>query len=182
MRFVLAILVVVCGFVFSVANAEVVTFNGETFPKKAVSQSPTGEKLIEFVRENETFDKWTKLLAYRYYPAAANNTDPVKAATIMAQIVNTKNKNTKAVPRANPTKDNAILNFYQWPADKSFTEFNMMRFTKSEDGKAVISLQIAFRLPYVAPEDVETTIVLSPSVGNSLVTYDMKRVSAALAE
>ena len=57
-----------------------------------------------------------------------------------------------------------------------------MRFTKSEDGKAVISLQIAVRLPYVAPEDVETTIVRSPSVGNSRVTYDMKRVSAALAE
>lgn len=88
----------------------------------------------------------------------------------------------KAVPRANPAKDNAILNFYDGPAGKSLTEFNRMRFTKSEDGKAVVSLQIAFRLPYVAPEDVETTIVLSPSVGNSLVTHDMKRVNAALAE
>ena len=33
----------------------------------------------------------------------------------MAQIVNAKNKNTKAAPRANPAKDNAILNFTMGP-------------------------------------------------------------------
>jgi hypothetical protein len=61
-------------------------------------------------------------------------------------------------------------------------EFNVFRFTKSGDGRAVVSLQFAHRFTDTSPEGQEKFKQLRQSWVNQAVGFDMNTLHLALSQ
>jgi len=146
---VLLLLLVFC----RVAVAEEVspTVDGEAFAKRFVGNPPNGDKLLEFVRDSESFDNWTKLVGYRYQQLPGLGNDPIKYASAMGQMVKKVNPQANFQILKNEQANEAIIDFLIWPKDQKYMELNVFRFWKSKDGKAIISLQLAYRFETPKP-------------------------------
>lgn len=131
----------------AVQGAWAQTIDGETFTQKFVGNPPNGDKLVEFVREGESFEQWTKLIGYRLQHAPQIDNDPEKMVLAMAKVL--KQRNPQAIPVASRNKETgeAVLDFVTWAADGRFIEFNVFRFFKSAEGDALVSVQLAHRSP-----------------------------------
>ncbi|MFZ2300797.1 MAG: hypothetical protein WAW10_02885 [Gallionella sp.] len=159
------------------------TFDGETFTKKFVGSPPAGDKLIEFVRESESFENWTKLIGYRYQQLPGLENDPEKAAVAMAQVVKATNPQAQLQIIANKKSNEALISFVTWPPDHKYTEVNVFRYAKSADGKALVSLQVACRLAVDASmEGIAKLWNIRSSWTNMAAEFDMKNVHSALAQ
>ena len=141
---------------FAGAQEIAVSIDGEPFSKKFIGRPPIGDKLVEFVRESESFDKWTKLVGFRYQQLSRIENDPTKAE--------------------------AMIDFLTWPPDRAYMEFNVFRYAKSTDGKAVVSLQLAYRFTDVSAEGLERFTQLRASWINQAAAFDMNIVHATLAQ
>jgi len=93
-RFTQALLLLFAFHQCAFAQENEITLDGESFTKKFVGAPSNGDKLIEFVRESETFENRTKLMGYRYQHLPLIDNDPTKAAIGMAKVV--KNTNPAA--------------------------------------------------------------------------------------
>ena len=180
-RLILALLAVVSVFRTPVVlAAEHITIDGETFSKEFVGGPPNGEKLIEFVRESESFDKWTRLVGYRYQHFGSVDNDPVKAAQGVAQVVKSSHPEARTSIIANPNSNEALLDFLVLSPDRMFMEFNVFRYARSLDGSAVVSLQLAYRFDDVSPEGTERFKKLRASWIEQAVRVDMNLLHEAL--
>ncbi|MCW5620227.1 MAG: hypothetical protein KIS79_03875 [Burkholderiales bacterium] len=128
------------------ANAQnyTISVDGEQFTKRFVGKPPGGDKLIEYVREAESFEKWTKLIGFRYQQLPRIQNDPIKFVSTVAQLVKASNPDAQARIIINDEKEEALLDFVTWPPDGSYIEFNVFRYARSTDGNAVVSLQLAY--------------------------------------
>ena len=135
-----------CGVSFAQAAPTSVTLDGDALTKTFEAQAPDGDKLIEFIRESESFESWTKLVGYRYQSIPRLGNDPLKTAWAMADLI----KKTTSQPYVqvfdNKQTKHALLVFVAMYPAKRYVEQNVFRFWKSKDGKAVVSLQLAFRI------------------------------------
>lgn len=131
------------------------TLDGEIFSKRFDGAPPNGDKLIEFVRDSEAFDSWTKLIAYRYQQLPHLGNDPVKYASVLGQSVRQANSQAPVKVAQDESSGDAILDFLTWTSDQKHMELNVWRFWKSSDGKAVVSLQFASKFP--SPKRPELT-------------------------
>jgi hypothetical protein len=165
------------------AQENEITLDGESFTKKFVGAPPNGDKLIEFVRENETFENWTKLIGYRYQHLPLIDNDPTKAAVGMAQILKNINPAAQSNIIVSKEKNEAIIDFLTWPADQSYMEFNIFRYAKSEDSKGVVSLQLAYRFkPDNSPETIQKFRKTRSDLINWVAGVNIKNVHSALAQ
>lgn len=181
MRYVLMLLTVLVISVQPVAAQDfAVTFDGEQFTKMFVGNSPNGDKLLEFVRENETFDNWTKLVAFRYQQLPKAGNDPMKVAAGMFKVVKASNPNALAKVIVSEQKSEALIDFLIWPKDVSYLEFNIFRYAKSADGKAVVSLQFAYRVPDT--KGLKAVNELRSSWINKVLAFDMNYIRTSLAK
>lgn len=160
---------------------EAFTIDGEPFTRKFVGNAPNGDKLIEFVRQQESFEQWTKLIGLRFQQLPKINNDPVTMALAMAQVVKARDSRAQSVVRSNKEKTEAIIDFLTGPPKGDFIEFNVFRYIKSRNGKGVISLQFAYRFPGLTKENVEAFKKLRISWIKQVAAYDMNRVHRALA-
>lgn len=142
---VLLLLLVFCRIAFAEDVLPAVTVDGEAFTMKFVGKPPNGDKLLEFVRAKESFDNWTKLVGYRYQQLPGLGNDPIKYATVMGQMVKQTNPGANFQVLKNEKANEAIIDFLTWPRDQNYMELNVFRFWKSKDGKAVVSVQFAYR-------------------------------------
>ena len=94
----------------SAQNAPI-TLDGERFEKQFVGNPPNGDKLLEFVREVETFEKWTKLVGLRYQQLPRIDNDPLKLAQSMALMVKKANPNANSKVIFNEKTSEAIIDF-----------------------------------------------------------------------
>jgi hypothetical protein len=161
---------------------ESLTLDGEKFTKKMIATPPNGEKLIEFVRESESFENWTRLVGYRYQkiPGAGNN--PITVATGLAQSVKARRPGAQSSVIINKKSNEAIVDFLIRSADGAFMEFNVFRYVRSVDGNAVVSLQFALRFDDVSPQTAERFRKQRQSWIEQAAAFDMNIVSAALAQ
>lgn len=150
-RFAKVLLLVLSLCHFAVADELRPSLDNESFSREFVGKPPNGDKLIEYVREGESFEKWTKLIGYRYQQLPGLGNDPVKYATFMAQMVKRANPQANSQIIKNEQSNEAVLDFLTWPRDAQFMEFNVFRFWKSKDGKAVVSLQLSHRFEFPKP-------------------------------
>ncbi|HJV76388.1 MAG TPA: hypothetical protein VJ654_19355 [Noviherbaspirillum sp.] len=134
---------------FAFAAELVPTLDGEAFTSQFVGKQSNEEKLLEFVRPTESFDKWTKLIGCRYQQVPALGNDPIKYALAMARLVKQTNPQAPVKVSQNEQSGEAIVDFLTWPPDQSYMELNVFRFWKSKDGNAVVSIQFANK--FVAP-------------------------------
>lgn len=126
------------------------TLDGESFTNQFVGKPPNGDKLLEFVRPTESFSNWTKLVGYRYQQLPALANDPIAYALAMERLVKKTNPQAPVKVIRNEQSSEAIIDFLTWPPDQSYMELNVFRFWKSKDGKAVVSVQLAYK--FVAPK------------------------------
>src|SRR5262245_47559907 len=176
------LLLLLFGIQFALAQGFVVSVDGEPFTKKFVGKPPGGDKLLEFVRESESFDKWTKLVGFRYQQLPALGNDPVKIAFALAQQVKASNPKAQSSVITNKDRTEAIVDFVTWPPDGKFMEFNVFRYVRSQDGKAVVSLQLAHRFSDTSPEGTERFRNLRQSWLKQAAAFEMREVHRALAQ
>lgn len=138
-----ALLVVFC----CLSGAWGQSLDGETFTKKRVSASPDGEKLVEFVREGESFEQWTKLIGFRLLHAPRIDNDPEKMVGALAEVLLKRSPETYAHARMVPETGDAFIVFFNVSDDKSYVELNEIRFWKTVDGGAMASVRFAHRTP-----------------------------------
>ena len=132
-------------------SATSIKFDNEEYPNKFTNNSPT-IKLAEYVRKNETFKKWTKLIAVRNY---TNLNNPKEAAVNLAKIV--KQHNPKANYQIIQSKEgeSVQIDFLTWPKTLEYLEFNIHRYMKVEGYTGLISYQFAYRFKISSPKSVE---------------------------
>lgn len=158
----------------AIAQNPSIALDGELFTKKFVGNPPNGDKLLEFIREPESFEKWTKLVGVRYQRLASIGNDPKKVAEGMAAVVKASNPNSNSRIIVNESKSEALIDFLTWPASGEYLEFNVFRYAKSKDGGGVVSLQFANRFKSDnSPEAINQFKALRQSWINQAATFDM---------
>ncbi len=183
MRHILKVFVVLVVFLQgSYAGEFQVVLDGEVFTKKFTGKPPNGDRLIEFVRENETFESWTKLVGFRYQQLPGIANDPKKAAVAMAQVVKMTNPKSQSRVIVSNERSEAIIDFLTWPPDGKYMEFNVFRYAKSADGNAVVSLQFAYRFTDTSHESLEQFKKIRGSWINQSVAFDIKGVDTLVSE
>lgn len=178
----LARLLLLLSFGIQCALAQVVSVDGERFTKKFVGKPPGGDKLLEFVRESESFEQWTKLVGFRYQQVPGLGNDPVQMAFALAQKVKASNPKAQSGVITNKDKTEAIVDFVTWPPDAKFMEFNVFRYVRSQDGKALVSLQLAHRFSDTSPDATERFRKLRQSWLKQVADFDMREVHRALSQ
>lgn len=163
------------------AQVAPIAFDGELFTKKFVSSPPNGDKLLEYVRENESFEKWTKLVGYRYQQLPGLGNDPKKAAASMSQFIKITNPKASSRVIVDDKNDEALLDFVISSADQKIIELNIFRYAKSTDAKAVVSLQLAYRFSDSSPEGVEKFKSMRDAGLKHAIAFDMKTIQLAVA-
>jgi hypothetical protein len=168
-----AILVTLVGLPAALAQSGTITFDGEEYLKKFVGMPPGRDKLVEYVRKSESFEKWTRLIGFRYQQLAVIDNDPVKVAQAMARTIKAANPQAQSKIIVSEDKAEAIIDFLTWPPDRSFMEFDIFRYARSRDGKAVVSIQFAHRFTDQSPAGMEKFRKLRQSWIQKAATYDM---------
>lgn len=167
----------------AIAQESLITLDSETFTKQFVGNPPNGDKLLEFIREAETFEKWSKIVGIRYQQLPGVGNDPKRVAQGMAQIVKTTNPNANSRIIVNEQTSEAIIDFLTWPSNGAFLEFNVFRYAKSKDGNGVISLHFANRFTSnSSPEAIEQFKALQKSWIDQAAAFDMGIVHTLLGK
>lgn len=143
-RFLIVVLFVFGANVF--AQMPTFKYNNELFSKTFFDGSKNGDKLIEFIREKDSFERWGELIGIRYQMLPKLNNDPVACAVTLGRLNMAMNKNSMPTIQVNKDKGEAILLFLMFDQSSKIMEFNAWKFIKSDDGNAVISAQFAYRV------------------------------------
>jgi hypothetical protein len=127
-------------------KTEEVMFDGQKL-KLAFDANSEGDTIKEYIPNGEKLQKWTKLASIREYPKL--NDAHELAAAVVREV---EDKNPKADAHLKQIEDTGetVIDFVVWPEDKSFVEFNVFKFKKSDEG-GVASEQYAVR-EYKEPE------------------------------
>lgn len=126
-------------------------FDGETYASQYASSVP-GQRLVEYVRADESPENWTKLLAVRELPELA---DPVAAAAELARRLNESNPLARHRLLTKPDDSEALIDFLTWPEDGDYMEFNIFRYVKRTDAPGLVSYQFAYRFSDTSPEEMD---------------------------
>jgi len=148
----LLLAVVVSLFPLVVLGAGGLQFDGETYAKQFIHNSPE-LRLAEYVRGNETVDNWTKLVAVRNYTKLS---DPETAANDLAKALLKQNPQAKFQILTANDGSGAQIDFLTWTDDAGYLEFNIHRYLKVEGYPGLISYQFAYRLTDTSPPAMET--------------------------
>jgi len=164
------------------ANAQEfsVLVDGESFSKKSMGKASTGERFVEFIRETETFDSWTKLVAFRYQELPALGNDPKVAASAFGQVLRAANPNTPFSIIENDQEYEALIDFVARAEDGQSWEYNVWRYAKSSDGGGLVSLQFAYRFTDVSVEGMARLKKMQSSWIEQVRAYDIATVRKVL--
>lgn len=119
---------------------ESVSFDGVVLIIKSSQDNPR-EQIKEFLPVGENFESWTKLASIRDYP---KHTDPRVMAENLVRVLKKQNPGAQSAIIQNPKNGDIIVDFVTWPADQSFVEFNIFKYSKKEGG-GVLAQQYALR-------------------------------------
>jgi len=144
--------VVVSLFPLVVLGAGGIQFDGETYAKQFTNNTPE-IRLAEYVRDNETVDNWTRLVAVRNYTKLS---DPETAAGNLAKALLQQNPQAKFQILTADDGSGAQIDFLTWTKDADYMEFNIHRYLKVEGYPGLISYQFAYRVTDLSPEAMET--------------------------
>jgi len=134
-------IVLLCDLAAVAASPTVVEFDGESYFSAFTSNQPTF-RLVEFVREGETVENWTKLFAIRNFPTG---NDPQAAVAQFEQVVKQHNPLAGVRVLVKEDRTEAIIDFLTWPQDAKYMELNIHRYLKKSEYPGLISYQFAYR-------------------------------------
>ena len=110
-KFALVLLLLASAVTQGAASDTPFTIDGEDFTKKYVGAPPNGDKLVEYVREEESFEVWTKLIGLRYQHVPGVQNDPRQVAAGMAQLVKSRDPTSRSRIIANDKSNEALIDF-----------------------------------------------------------------------
>jgi len=116
-------------------------FDGEVYVKK-YTKNLEKLKLTEYVREDETLENWTKLLAIRNFP---NLEDPRKAVHMLGAKVRQQNPKARMKIRSSVELNEGQIDFITWVKGSGVMEFNVHKYLESDDYIGLISYQFAYK-------------------------------------
>lgn len=131
--------------------------DGELFSHQLTSLLPNGDRIIEFIRPSESVSNWTKLIGYRYQQLPALSNDPYRTAMAIERAIRKLNPQAPVRISRNSDKAGVTIDFFTWPKDKRFIELNVFRLWKSQNGNAVVSIQLTYRLPTPSSESPQAS-------------------------
>lgn len=140
------VIILLCFFVNLLAQIPTIKYDSGVFDKIFFAGNKD-DKLVELIRENETFENWTELIGIRSQYMPKINNEPLGYAKAMSELAKKINKHTNPTIHTNNNKTEAILYYSLWGEEMKFMEFNVWRFKKSKDGNAIESIQFVFRIP-----------------------------------
>lgn len=160
--------------------------DGKAFTKRFVGHPPHGDKLIEYIRPDENFGAWTKLIGLRAQHLPRLRNDPVTTAQAMAAFVKRTNPRAQLRLMTKHDKSEAMLDFLTWPPGGKYLEFDVFRYARSRDGKTVVSLQLARRFTDLSPQGQQRFRIQFPLIRNAWIRqaagFDMNAVRASLGQ
>ncbi len=159
------------------AQAVDLKLDDELYFQKFSIKSPQGDKTIEFVRNSENLENWTKLIGFRYQQMPGADNDPSKVAIGMATIL--KARGMMSAVSENKKMSEAMIDFIS-RGKTNILEFNVFRYGRSKDGKAVISLQFAYRFTDTSEQNVQNILKLREAWTKQAALFDMNTIENAL--
>jgi hypothetical protein len=128
------------------AEKPTVEFDDQTLTLAFEGKNP-GEVIKEYIPTGETLEKWTKLASTREYSDLDN---PLILATVLKKQLEEKYPHANCTLTEDADDNSAVIDFVLWSDDKSFVEFNVFKYSKTEDG-GVLAEQYALR-DYTNPQ------------------------------
>jgi hypothetical protein len=101
-----------------------------------------GKDFEEYIPRGETLEHWNRLVSIRRF---GQLDDVEKYAERLADVVKQSNARSKPVVAYNSKTKVAIIDFVAWPADDSYTEFNIFRVEPAKTGQGIVAYQYAVR-------------------------------------
>ena len=160
----------------SIAQAQTPAFmlDREAFTKKFVGKPFLGDKLVEFVRPDDSFREWGKLIRIRYQQAPKVYNDAGKFAGSLAKSLQAKHPNLLHELRIDAPREEATLDYFL--VDGNQVEYNVIRCHRSYDSRAVVSIQFAYRATGNAPPSREALSQLRESWLAQMALVNMHQV------
>jgi hypothetical protein len=123
------------------AGANAVYFDGQTYVKAFEKKSKTAS-VTEYLPSGETLKSWNRLVAFRTMTGTEN---PKLAAMGLIRALKHSNPQAQSAMFEHPASKDVIVDFVTWPADGSFIEFNIFRYSRQSGGKGLLLQQYAQR-------------------------------------
>ena len=157
-----------------------VVLDGEPYQVARQVPAGPGDLAIDFLRIEESFEQWTRKVGFRRHQLPQLGNDPVRAAMDMGRVA--RKLYPESQPRLIVTDDKAeaILDFLARLPGGGL-ELNVIRYVRSLDGRAVVSLVFVHRFPDGADKDAADRLRdLRRSWVQQAVAADMGAVQAAM--
>ena len=157
-----------------------IMLDGEPYQVARQGEAPPGDLAVDFVRLEESFERWTRKVGFRRHQLPQLGNDPVRAAMDLGRLARKLYPESRPSLIATEDKAEAILDFLARPPGGGL-EFNVVRYARSLDGRAVVSLMFVHRFPEGADKEApERLRDLRRSWVQQAVAIDMGVVQAAM--
>lgn len=145
-----------CDLALVAASPAPVEFDGETYVA-AFSNSEPALSLVEYVREGETVENWTKLFAIRKFSLGHS---PQEAVAQFQQVVKQHNPQAGVQVLVKDDGSEAMIDFLTWPKTAEYMELNIHRYLKKPGVPGLVSYQFAYRFktgPDTTAQEIRAT-------------------------
>jgi len=179
-RCLLAALLLLAGAPQPAPAQDSVVFDGERYARVHRERQSDGNRMVQFVREPETLENWTRSIAFYRYTTIGS--DPTRAATELRDSVKAANPDAQAHLIVHSVTRDAIVDFLARPGDGRFLEFNVMRYAKDSGGKGLVAFRFAHRFRGATKELSEQFNKSRLSWSNQVMEFDLAQIHTALAD
>ena len=157
-----------------------VVFDGERYVRVHRERQSDGDRMLQFVREAETLENWTRSIAIYRYTRLGN--DPARVALEMRDSVKAANPDAQARLIVDSVTRDAIVDFLTWPADGRYMEFNVMRYAKDTGGNGLVAFRFAHRFRDARKELSKEFNKNRLSWRGQVMEFDLAQIHAALRD
>ena len=179
-RCLLAALLLLAGAPQPAPAQDSVVFDGERYARVHRERQSDGNRMVQFVREPETLENWTRSIAFYRYTTIGS--DPLRAATELRDSVEAANPDAQAHLIVHSVTRDAIVDFLTRPADQRYRELNVMRYAKDSGGNGLVAFRFAHRFRDAGQELSEQFSKNRLSWRSQVMEFDLEKILAALGD
>jgi hypothetical protein len=179
-RCLLGALLLLAGAPQSAPEQDSLAFDGERYARVHRERQSNGARMVQFVRETETLENWTRSIAIYRYTTLGD--DPTRAAVEMRDSVKAANPDAQARLIVHSVTRDAIIDFLTWPPDGRYMEFNVVRYAKDSGGNGLVAFRFAYRFRDARKELSGEFNKNRLSWRGQVVEFELAKILAALGD
>lgn len=157
-----------------------VVFDGERYARVHRERQSDGDRMVQFVREPETLENWTRSIAFYRYTKIGN--DPARAAAELRDSMKAASSGAQAHMTVHSVTRDAIVDFLTRPADRRYLEFNVMRYAKDSGGNGLVAFRFAHRFRDTGKELSGQFNERRHSWRGQVEQFDLAKILSALSD